>query len=90
VYNLEYVLCIFAKKSKKQKYYCGYTNDLVKRCNDHNQGLNKSTKPYTPWKLVYYEAYQTSQAALNRERVLKNHGRTLFGLKIRAETGRSI
>jgi putative endonuclease len=78
------------KSRKSNKYYCGYTHDLAKRFNQHNLGLNKSTKPYIPWELVYYEAYQTSEAAISREKVLKNHGRTLHGIKIRAATGRSI
>lgn len=39
-----------------QELYIGYTDDLRKRIKEHNQGLNKSTKPYLPWKLIYYEA----------------------------------
>ncbi len=31
-----------------QELYIGYTNDLRKRIKEHNQGLNKSTKPYLP------------------------------------------
>jgi putative endonuclease len=82
-----YVYLLRSQKSKK--YYCGYTVDLVKRFNEHNSGKNKSTKPYLPWELLYYEAYFNHQAALTREKVLKNHGRTLHGLKLRVETGRS-
>ncbi len=90
-YNLFIVFYVYLLKSQKSnKYYCGYTNDLRKRLDSHNKGENIATKPYIPWELVYYEAYKTSRAALNREKVLKHHGRTLAGLKIRAKTGRSI
>lgn len=38
--------------------YIGYTtDDLRKRIKEHNQGLSKSTKPYRPWRLIYYEAW---------------------------------
>lgn len=81
---------VYTLKSKKNdEYYVGYTNDLKNRLYIHNQGLNESTKRYTPWELIYYEAYTTSQAALAREKVLKKHGRTLAALKNRAKTGRS-
>ena len=77
------------RSSENGQYYFGYTTDLQKRLHSHNQAVNKATKPYMPWELVYYEAYQTSQAARAREKVLKNHGRTLAGLKLRVKTGRS-
>ena len=78
------------KSEKSDQYYIGYTDNLRQRLYIHNQGLNEATKPYAPWKLIYYEAYQTSHAAHAREKILKHHGRTLAGLKIRAKTGRSI
>jgi len=71
------------------QYYVGYTNDLKKRLYSHNKEVNQATKAYAPWDLVYYEAYMTSQAARNRERILKHHGRTLAGLKRRIVTGQS-
>ena len=33
---------------KKSELYTGFSNDLKKRINEHNQGLNISTKPYRP------------------------------------------
>jgi putative endonuclease len=78
------------KSLKSGKYYIGYTNDLNNRLESHNSGVNKATKPYTPWELVYYEAYRTKDAALMREKILKNHGRTLSALKARAAAGRTI
>jgi putative endonuclease len=51
--------------------YTGYTSDLRKRLKQHNQGLNKSTKPYIPWELIYYEACLDIADAKRREHYLK-------------------
>ena len=40
---------------KNGELYTGYTSDLRKRVQEHNYGLNPSTKRYVPWKLIYYE-----------------------------------
>ena len=56
---------------KNGNLYIGYTADLKKRLKEHNQGLNKSTKPYKPWKLIYYEACLNEKDTKRRERYLK-------------------
>lgn len=56
---------------KSETLYVGYTTDLVKRLKEHNQGLNKSTKPYKPWRLIYYEACLDYKDAKRRENYLK-------------------
>jgi len=61
---------VLQNKSNKN-FYVGYTNDLRKRLKKHNQGLNKSTKPYRPWELIYYEACLNKQDAKRRENYLK-------------------
>ncbi len=59
-------------QSKKNKsLYVGYTVDLRKRLKEHNQGLNKATKPYKPWELIYYEACLNEDDAKRREHYLK-------------------
>ncbi len=55
----------------KKKLYIGYTGDLVRRVKEHNLGLNQSTKPYKPWKLIYYEASLDQEDAKRREMYLK-------------------
>ena len=43
----------------------------------HNSGKVKSTKPYLPLRLIFYEAYLTKSDAKRREKYLKtNRGRT--------------
>ena len=56
---------------KNWNLYVGYTTDLRKRLKEHNQGLNQSTKPYRPWKLIYYEACLDREDAKRREDYLK-------------------
>lgn len=51
--------------------YVGYTTNLRERFSLHQQGLVRSTKPYRPWKLIYYEAYISKADAKRREEYLK-------------------
>ncbi|MEK7067598.1 MAG: GIY-YIG nuclease family protein [Patescibacteria group bacterium] len=59
------------KSLKSKKLYVGYTSNLYKRFKEHNLALVQSTKPYLPWKLVYYEAYFSEEEARHREHNLK-------------------
>jgi len=56
---------------KDQKLYIGYTRDLEKRLSQHNNGEVASTKPRTPLKLIFYEAYLNQKDALRREDYFK-------------------
>ena len=56
---------------KYKKLYIRYTKDLKNRLIEHNQGMNKSTKPYLPWKIIYYEACLNDKDAKRREEYLK-------------------
>jgi len=51
--------------------YVGYTIDLNKRLKEHNRGLNISTKPYKPWRIIFFEAYRNEKDAKRREEYLK-------------------
>ncbi len=55
------------------KYYKGYSTDLSYRLNQHNVGLTKSTRSFSPWVLVYAEVYEIKSKALKREKVLKKY-----------------
>lgn len=56
---------------KDSKHYVGFTNDLVKRIREHNQGIVESTKDRRPLKLVYYEACLSKEKAIKREKYFK-------------------
>lgn len=49
--------------SKSHTFYSGSTVDLRKRLTLHNKGEVFSTKPYLPWKLVWYGAFITEKEA---------------------------
>jgi len=51
--------------------YVGYTRDLRGRFQKHNKKEVKSTSHYVPLELIFYEAYQSIEDALRRERHLK-------------------
>jgi len=54
------------------RYYVGYTEDLVLRLQRHNEGWGKYSKRGIPWILVYSEAYPDKVAACRREREIKS------------------
>ena len=57
-------------------FYCGWTNDLDKRVMAHNSGNGaKYTKSRRPVALVYYEIYETKEAAMKREAAIKRMSR---------------
>jgi putative endonuclease len=72
------------KSAKNSNLYIGYTNNLVKRVKEHNQGLNISTKPYLSWKLIYCEACLNAEDARRRESYFKKtQGRRLLKRRLK-------
>lgn len=60
-------------QSKKDgNWYTGFTNDLKKRIQEHNNGLVFSTKNRVPWKLIYYEGCLHERDACARGKYLKS------------------
>ena len=57
---------------KNNSLYIGYTSDLKKRFTEHNSGLSQATKPFVPYKLIFYEAFLDRTDAKNRETYLKS------------------
>ena len=59
-------------KCKDGTYYTGYTNDLEKRVNAHNEGKGaKYTKGRGPVELIYFEEYEEKSIAMRREWEIK-------------------
>ena len=64
---------VYLLENNTGKWYVGYTPDNVdNRLLKHNAGLVLSTRPYKPWRLIYYEAYLIRGDALGREKFLKS------------------
>ncbi len=55
---------VYVLRSLKKDYiYVGFTTDLKRRFPEHNSGKEFSTKPYIPFDLIHYEAYNNEKDA---------------------------
>lgn len=64
---------VYAIKSTDRNYiYVWLTNNLERRLNEHNLGKEKTTKPYSPFKLIYSEKFKTRIEARIKEKYLKS------------------
>ena len=65
------------------RYYKGHCQDLRKRLYEHNSGQTRSTKPFMPWEIIYYEEFETRDLAIKREKYFKTAaGRRFLKQKI--------
>ena len=79
-----YTLYILHSKSL-DKYYVGYTNDLMRRLNEHNRIKGKFTDVGIPWVLVYKETYATKKIAMDREKLIKSKKSKKFIIELVAQ-----
>ncbi len=64
---------VYALSSNQRPYiYVGMTNDLARRIAEHNNGFNKTTKPYAPFIIIYQEELPNRIQARVREKYLKS------------------
>ena len=75
-------------KSKKTVTYVGYTNNLKRRIDLHNNSKGAKFTKGRKWKLIYKETYRTKREAISREYYIKNN-RSLRN-KIKNENSDSI
>ena len=73
IYMKHYVYIIYSENF--DKYYKGYTTHPQLRLQEHNDGLSRYTKHFTPWKLVFLQSFETKTEALIRERKLKKYSK---------------
>jgi putative endonuclease len=53
--------------------YTGWTTDVQRRVDAHNQGKGaKYTRSRRPVELVYYESFETKEEAMKREYAIKH------------------
>ena len=65
-----YVYVIESLKNRKR--YVGFTSKPVSvRLEEHNRGTNKWTGQNRPFKLVYYEEFESEKEARRREKFFK-------------------
>ncbi len=56
---------------KTDKYYIGSTTDYLRRLDEHNSGKSKATKSSIPWRLVFYQQFESISVARSVEYQLK-------------------
>ena len=68
---MNYFYTYVLKSMRDLNFYVGYTNNLVKRMEDHSKGKVPSTKNRVPLILIYWEGCLNQQDATRREKYLK-------------------
>ena len=71
-----YVYVLISKKFKKS--YVGKTNNLIRRLNEHNNGMSCYTKRFLPWELVFKEEFKTEIEAIKKEKYFKSHAGRIY------------
>ncbi len=69
------------KSEKDGTNYIGYTSDLKKRIQDHNQHQSKYTSTKAPYILIWYCAFKTKEKAVSFEKYLKSSSGHAFARK---------
>lgn len=63
---------VYILECKDKTLYTGYTNDLNRRIENHQQGKGaKYTRGRGPFQLMYSEQYEDKSAAMRREAEIK-------------------
>jgi putative endonuclease len=64
---------VYAISSLERNYiYVGLTDNLERRFFEHNNGQNKTTKPYKPFKIIFSENCETRLEARKLEKYFKS------------------
>ena len=64
---------VYALSSLTRRYiYVGLTNSLERRVKQHQNGHEKTTAPYRPFRLIHSECHATRKTAREREKYLKS------------------
>ena len=74
---------LYILRLSNYQIYIGFTNNIRKRLEEHNDGKVLTTSKYLPAKLIYYECYLSKKDALQREKMIKKFGSTYSHLKKR-------
>lgn len=63
------------------RFYIGYTDNIKKRLEKHNNGEVYWTSRYKPWEVIYFEGYRSKLDAMKREKKLKRFAKGFAQLK---------
>ena len=59
------------QSDKSGRFYIGHTSNLQERLNRHNVGIVTATRNKGPWKIVYFEEFDSKLEANQRELNIK-------------------
>ncbi len=76
-----YYVYMLESEKVTDKHYVGYTTDLRKRIQKHNNGEVPHTSKYLPWKIKTVVAFTDKSKALKFEKYLKSHSGRAFAKK---------
>ena len=62
----------YVLRNQNRRFYTGFTYDLWKRFNEHNDKKSTYTQDRGPYELIYYEACRNENDARQREKYLKS------------------
>jgi putative endonuclease len=71
---MSYTVYILQSEANGQ-YYIGQSSGLEKRLKYHNDGYEKHTSKYIPWKLIWHDVKESRSEAIVLEKKLKNLSR---------------
>jgi len=57
--------------AKLDRYYIGYSEDIVTRLDEHNSGISTYTSKANDWVIKYSEPFNSREEAMNRETAIK-------------------
>jgi len=71
---------VYLLRDIEGKFYIGYTKDLKRRMQEHDDKKVYTSKRMNKPILIYHEAYLNESAAKEREKKLKQFGSAYVGL----------
>jgi putative endonuclease len=66
------------QSEKDGSFYAGQTADIEDRSQRHNEGRSKYTSLKRPWKLVYFEKFNTRAETIQRKKDIKRKKRKSY------------
>jgi predicted GIY-YIG superfamily endonuclease len=76
-----YYVYLLRSKSDPKRTYVGFTENLERRLEEHNEGFSKYTKSYIPWELEVSIGFSNKQKAKDFEIYLKQGSGYAFARK---------
>ena len=76
-----YYVYILQSTNNPDKYYVGYSTNVKDRLIKHNEGGDKYTSKYKPWKIKNAISFNGKEKALAFEKYLKSHSGRAFAKK---------